>query len=93
MLLLLKFDLKAKPNIPKNKRLTQDDDNLTPKQENKMEKPKKLTISILKAVALAMAVTSVVSNILNVATVQVDLLFLGIGLFALSLAVLSADRE
>jgi hypothetical protein len=41
---------------------------------------------VLKAVALAMAVASVVLGILNVATVETQVTLLGLGLFALALA-------
>ena len=41
---------------------------------------------VLKAVALALAVASVVLGVLNVATVETHIVLLGLGLFALALA-------
>lgn len=48
---------------------------------------------ILKAVALGMAVASIVLGVLKVATVETHVTLLGIGLFALALAALQKADE
>ncbi len=48
---------------------------------------------VLKAVALAMGVVSIVLGVLNTATVQTHITLLGLGLFALALAVLQQGPE
>ena len=51
---------------------------------------------VLRAVALAMSVASVVLGILNVASLETHVTLLGIGLFTLALAALDqakADKE
>ena len=52
-----------------------------------------LTNLVLKAVALAMGVASVVLAILNVAPIDTRTMLLGIGLFALALAALDEVTE
>jgi hypothetical protein len=53
-----------------------------------MKESPELIPLIFKAVALAMSVASVVLSILNVAPVQVHIILLGLGLFALSVAMM-----
>ena len=48
---------------------------------------------VFKAVALGMAVASVVLSIMGVTTAETNVMLLGIGLFALSLAALNRDDE
>lgn len=48
---------------------------------------------VFKAVALGMAVASVVLSIMGVTTTETNVMLLGIGLFALSLAALNQDQE
>lgn len=48
---------------------------------------------VCKAVALGMAVASVVLSILGVTNPETNVMLLGIGLFALSLAALNQDDE
>ena len=48
---------------------------------------------VCKAVALGMAVASVVLSILGVTNAETNVMLLGIGLFALSLAALNRDDE
>ena len=52
-----------------------------------------LTNLVLKAVALAMGVSSVVLSILNVAPIGTRTMLLGIGVFALALAALDEVPE
>ena len=62
-----------------------------------MKQNQKLIAQILKAVALGMAVASIVLSIMNVITVETNVTLLGIGLFALALVSLqgaeSSDKE
>lgn len=58
------------------------------KRGGKMKESPELIPTIFKAVALAMSVAS----ILNVAPVQVHLILLGLGLFALSVAAVQKTR-
>jgi hypothetical protein len=48
---------------------------------------------ILKVIALAMAIATIVLSILQTATVETYVVFLGIGLFTLALASLSGKTE
>jgi len=48
---------------------------------------------IFKAIAVAMGVAVVVLSFLNVASVETNVTLLGIGLFALSVAVLSQGKD
>ena len=58
-----------------------------------MESTRNISDLILKAVALAMGVASIVLGILDVAGVETQVMLLGIGLFALALAALQGTRE
>jgi len=54
-----------------------------------MDKAQSIAELVFTAIALAMALASVVLSILNVAPVQVNVMLLGIGLFALAVTTLS----
>ena len=56
-----------------------------------MEKPRSIISLVLKAVALAMSVASIVIGILGAADVNTHLTLLGIGLFALALSALQKE--
>ena len=58
-----------------------------------MGKAQPIITLALKAVALAMGVASVVLSILNTATVEVTMVLLGVGLFALALASLQQTKD
>ena len=62
-----------------------------------MKQNQKLIAQILKAVALGMAIASIVLSIMNVITVETNVTLLGIGLFALALLSLqgaeASDKE
>ena len=58
-----------------------------------MGKAQPIVILALKAVALAMAVASVVLSAINAATVEVTMVLLGVGLFALALASLQQTKD
>jgi len=58
-----------------------------------MCKVQPIVILALKAVALAMAVASVVLSAINAATFQVTIVLLGVGLFALALASLLQAKD
>jgi hypothetical protein len=51
-----------------------------------MKRHQATVATVLKAVALALAVASVVTGILNAATAETQIALLGLGLFALALA-------
>ncbi len=57
-----------------------------------MGESKRLVELVLKAVALGMAVASVVLGILRTASLETHITLLGIGLFALALAALQAHE-
>jgi hypothetical protein len=57
-----------------------------------MDKKSSTVDLVLKAVALGMAVASIVLGILKTAPVQTNVLLLGIGLFALALSAISKDK-
>ncbi len=57
-----------------------------------MDERRSIVELVFKAIAVAMAVASVVLSILNVAPVQVIVLLLAIGLFALSVTALSKSE-
>ncbi len=57
-----------------------------------MEDSKKIVGLVLKAVALAMGVVSIVLGILNVADIDTQVTLLSIGLFALAVAALQKDE-
>jgi hypothetical protein len=58
-----------------------------------MQESKRLIELVLKAVALAMAVASVVLGILSAAPLETNVTLLGIGLFALALAALRGGER
>lgn len=58
-----------------------------------MTKTQNLIGIILKVIALAMAVATIVLSILQTATVETYVVFLGIGLFTLSLASFYGKTE
>ena len=58
-----------------------------------MQESKRLFDLVLKAVALAMGVASVVLGILSVAPLETNVTLLGIGLFALALAALQEHER
>jgi hypothetical protein len=58
-----------------------------------MKESSELIPLIFRAIALAMSVASVVLSILNVAPVQVHIILLGLGLFALSVAAMHKTRQ
>jgi hypothetical protein len=58
-----------------------------------MENAQNIINLVLKAVAVGMSVASIVLGILNVADVNTQTTLLGIGLFTLSVAVLSKTDE
>ena len=53
-----------------------------------MEKSQGIIVLVFKALAVSMAVASVVISILTVAPDRVSILLLGIGLFSVSVAIL-----
>jgi hypothetical protein len=57
-----------------------------------MDKKSSTVDLVLKAVALGMAVASIVLGILKTAPVQTNVLLLGIGLLALALSAVSKDK-
>ena len=57
-----------------------------------MDEKRSIVELVFKAIAVAMAVASVVLSIVNVAPVQVIVLLLAIGLFALSVTALSKSE-
>ena len=58
-----------------------------------MRKAQPIVNLVLKAIALAMAVASVVLSILGEATAETVIILLGIGLFALAVAALQQPKE
>jgi hypothetical protein len=58
-----------------------------------VEERRKIVQLVLKAVALAMGVASVVINLLGVAPAQTMITLLGIGLFCLALAALDQEED
>ena len=58
-----------------------------------MQESRTLVDLVLKAVALAMAVASVVLGILQVAPLETNVTLVGIGLFALALAALQEHER
>ena len=58
-----------------------------------MSKVQPIVNLVLKAIALAMAVASVVLSILGTATAETVITLLGIGLFALAIAALQQTKE
>jgi hypothetical protein len=58
-----------------------------------MKESPELIPLIFKAIALAMSVASVVLSIMNVAPVQVHIILLGLGLFALSVAAVQKTKQ
>jgi hypothetical protein len=56
------------------------------------EKVGKLVSLVFKAIAVAMAVAVVVTNLLGVMEVRGQILLLGIGLFALAITLLDEDK-
>ena len=58
-----------------------------------MSKVQPIVNLVLKAIALAMAVASVVLSILGTATAETVITLLGIGLFALAVAALQQNKE
>lgn len=58
-----------------------------------MSKVQPIVNLVLKAMALAMAVASVVLSILGTATAETVIMLLGIGLFALAVAALQQNKE
>ena len=58
-----------------------------------MDKAQPIITLVLKAVALAMAVASVVLSILNTASGETTVVLLSIGLFALAVAALQKTRD
>ena len=59
----------------------------------KVKERQKITQLVLKAVALAMGVASVVLSFLGTTPVQTNVILLGIGLFALALAALDQETD
>ncbi len=58
-----------------------------------MSKVQPIVNLVLKAIALAMAVASVVLSILGETTAETVIILLGIGLFALAVAALQQTKE
>ena len=58
-----------------------------------MSKTQQISTLVFKAVALAMAVASVVLSILDEASVETHVTLLGIGLFALAVASLQKIKD
>ena len=58
-----------------------------------MKQNQKVVARILKAVALGMAIATVVLSIMNVTTPETNIIFLGIGLFALALVSLQETES
>ncbi len=58
-----------------------------------MSKTQQISALVFKAVALAMAVASVVLSILGEASVETHITLLGIGLFALAVASLQKIKD
>ena len=58
-----------------------------------MGKVQPIVTLALRAIALAMAVVSVVLSVINTATVEVIIVLLSIGLFALAVAALQKTRD
>jgi len=58
-----------------------------------MKEREEIVTLVLKAVALAMGVATVVLSILKVASIDTYVMLLGLGLFALSLASLQKPEE
>ncbi len=58
-----------------------------------MKEREEIVMVVLKAVALAMGVASVVLAALKTASIETYIMLLGLGLFALSLAALQESRE
>ena len=58
-----------------------------------MSKVQPIVNLVLKAIALAMAVASIVVSILGSATAETVITLLGIGLFALAVAALQQNKE
>jgi len=56
-------------------------------------KNQRILALVLKAIGLAMGVAVVVLSVLSAATVQTMVLLLGIGLFAVGLAMLSEGKD
>ena len=56
-----------------------------------MDSPQKIIGLVLKAVALAMGIVSIILGILNVADVDTQVTLLSIGLFALAVAALQSE--
>ena len=57
-----------------------------------MENTKKIVGLVLKAVALAMGIVSIILGILNVADIDTQVTLLSIGLFALAVAALQNEE-
>ena len=58
-----------------------------------MNKTQQISSIVLKAVALAMAVATIVLGILGAASVETSITLLGIGLFALALVSLQQTKD
>jgi len=58
-----------------------------------MTKTQNIIGIVLKAIALAMAIATIVLSIFQAASVETYVVFLGIGLFTLSLAAFNGRKE